>query len=166
MQRISTRIPLVVVAAVAVAFVASTSFPLQGSPQAVQSPDEVRDAAGGVLGAENLTIPAFSNRIRNVFDLVPSVAQADRRQDDMLVTFSASRPMLMYLSAVDNVTSDAIFVMAEPAPALAVPSINSPPDGTINSPVGDVTIDDAVRGLRYRRLAESDPVRGRIRRPG
>ena len=111
-------------------------------PESVTAEIDVRDTAGGVLGADSLTIPAFSNRIRNIFDLVPSVPQGDRRQEDVLVTFSASRPLLMYLSAVDNVTSDAIFVMAEPAPAIGTTTANTPPNGTIVSPPGDVSIQE------------------------
>ena len=101
---------------------------------------DVRDSGGEILGVDSLTLPPLANRIRGIFDLVPSVPPADRRQDDMLVTFSASRPVLMYLSAVDNVTNDAIFVMAEPAPRIAAAMTNSPPNGTIVEPPGDVSI--------------------------
>jgi len=111
-------------------------------PETVVAEIDVRDTAGGILGSNNLSIPPFSNRIRNVFDLVPSVPQADRRQDDMLVTFSATRPILMYLSAVDNVTSDAIFVTAEPAPVMGNTTTNTPPNGTIVSPATDVSIEE------------------------
>ncbi len=109
-------------------------------PDAVTIEIDVRDAAGTVLGADSLNLPSLANRIRGIFDLVPSVPAADRRQDDMLITFSASKPVLMYLSAVDNVTNDAIFVMAEPAPAIAATSDNSPPNGIIVTPETDVTI--------------------------
>jgi len=110
-------------------------------PEPVTTEIDVRDIAGEVLGADSLIIPPLSNRIRGIFDLVPSVPQADRRQDDMLITFSASRPILMYLSAVDNVTNDAIFVMAEPAPLIAAMTANTPPNGTIVEPPGDVSIE-------------------------
>jgi hypothetical protein len=111
-------------------------------PEPVMAEIDVRDAGGEILGADTLTFAPLANRIRGVFDLVPSVPPADRRQDDMLITFSASRPILMYLSAVDNVTSDAIFVMAEPAPAIAAMTANSPPNGTIVEPSSDVTIQE------------------------
>lgn len=110
-------------------------------PESVTLDIDVRDAGGSVLGDNTLTLAPLANRIRGVFDLVPSVPQGDRRQDDLLVTFSASRPVLMYLSAVDNVTNDAIFVAAEAAPMLANADDNAPPEGTITSPAGDVTID-------------------------
>jgi len=111
-------------------------------PDPVTVEIDVRDAAGVVLGGDGQTLPPLANRIRGVFDLVPSVPAADRRQDDMLVTFSASKPVLMYLSAVDNVTNDAIFVMAEPAPAIASSTLNSPPNGTIVTPATDLTIQE------------------------
>jgi hypothetical protein len=111
-------------------------------PEPVTVEIDVRDLGGAVLGADTLSLPSLGNRIRGVFDLVPSVPAADRRQDDMLVTFSASKPVLMYLSAVDNVTNDAIFVKAESAPALAATSDNSPPNGIIVSPASDVTIQE------------------------
>jgi len=109
-------------------------------PEAVTIEIDVRDASGMVLGADSLNLPSLANRIRGIFDLVPSVPAGDRRQDDMLITFSASRPVLMYLSAVDNATNDAIFVMAEPAPAIAATSDNSPPNGIIVSPTSNVSI--------------------------
>ncbi len=111
-------------------------------PEAVTIEIDVRDASGAVLGADSLSLPALANRIRGIFDLVPSVPAADRRQDDMLITFSAAKPVLMYLSAVDNVTNDAIFVMAEPAPAIAAISDNAPPNGLIVSPASDVSIQE------------------------
>ncbi len=111
-------------------------------PEAVTIEIDVRDASGALLGADSLNLPSLANRIRGIFDLVPSVPAGDRRQDDMLITFSASKPVLMYLSAVDNVTNDAIFVMAEPAPAMAAISDNSPPNGTITSPASNVTIQE------------------------
>jgi hypothetical protein len=110
-------------------------------PESVTLEIDVRDPAGTVLGADTLTLEPLANRIRGIFDLVPSVPSDDRRQDDMLVTFSASRPVLMYLSAVDNVTNDAIFVMAESAPPFSAPTTNTPPNGVITSPADDVTVD-------------------------
>jgi len=111
-------------------------------PETVVAEIDVRDAGGTVLGADSLTLPPLANRIRGIFDLVPSVPPADRRQEDMLITFSASRPVLMYLSAVDNVTNDAIFVMAEPAPVIGSMTTNSPPNGTIVDPAADVGIQE------------------------
>jgi hypothetical protein len=111
-------------------------------PETVTIEIDVREAGGTVLGADSLNLPSLANRIRGIFDLVPSVPAADRRQDDLLITFSASKPVLMYLSAVDNVTNDAIFVMAEPAPAIAATSDNSPPNGIIVTPETDVTIQE------------------------
>ncbi len=111
-------------------------------PESVTIEIDVRNASGTVLGADSLSLPSLANRIRGIFDLVPSVPAADRRQDDMLITFSASKPVLMYLSAVDNATNDAIFVKAEPAPAIASTSLNSPPNGTIVTPAADITIQE------------------------
>jgi hypothetical protein len=109
-------------------------------PETVTVELDVRDAGGAVLGADTLTVAPLANVIRGVFDLVPSVPQGDRRQEDMLITFSASQPLAMYLSTVDNVTNDAIFVMPEPAPPISESMVNSPPNGMIVSPTGDVTI--------------------------
>ena len=111
-------------------------------PETVIAELSVRDAGGTVLGSDSLSMPSLANRIRGVFDLVPSVPSSDRRQDDMLITFSSSRPILMYLSAVDNVTNDAIFVMAEPAPVIGSMTTNSPPNGTITNPTSNVSIQE------------------------
>jgi hypothetical protein len=109
-------------------------------PEATTVEIDVRDPGGVVLVSDSLTLAPFANSIRGIFDLVGSVPPADRRLDDMLVSFTASRPILMYLSAVDNVTNDAIFVKAEPALLPVPPIANTPPDGAIVSPADDPTI--------------------------
>ncbi|HSL18231.1 MAG TPA: CHRD domain-containing protein [Methylomirabilota bacterium] len=103
---------------------------------------DVRDAGGRLLGADTMVLQPLANTIRGIFDLVPSVPPADRRQEDMVITFSASRPVLTYLSTVDNVTNDAIFVLPEPAPAFAATADNAPPNGTIVAPASNVTIQE------------------------
>jgi hypothetical protein len=105
----------------------------------------VWSVSGAPLGSDNHTLAPFANEVRGVFQLVPSVPQSERARDDLVVTFSASRPIAFYLSVVDNVTSDPVFISPIAAPSMLGRIVgptptNQPPDGTITQPVGDVTI--------------------------
>jgi hypothetical protein len=117
------------------------------APEAVDVTVSARTAGGELLGEDVLTLAPYANRIKGVFQVVTSVPEAERAQTDFFVTFAASAPVLAYLSVVDNVTNDAIFVTPVPLPPPVVPPpANSPPDGTITAPADDVavTVGEAV----------------------
>jgi hypothetical protein len=114
-------------------------------PTEVEATFSVWSAGGELLGTDAVTIAGFSNEVKGVFQLVPSVPQSDRTLDDLVVTFAASRPIAVYLSVVDNVTNDPVFISPSAVSAAfasgAVMPANRPPVGTIVQPSGDVTID-------------------------
>ena len=103
----------------------------------------VRSVSGEFLGSNMSTLAPWSNRVTGVFNLVPSVPQDQRERDDFVLSFSANAPIFVYLSVVDNVTSDAIFISPVSAPgtfSIEQEIVNSPPSGTITSPDSDVSI--------------------------
>ncbi|MCK5378504.1 MAG: CHRD domain-containing protein [Acidobacteria bacterium] len=103
----------------------------------------IRSVSGEFLGSDTRTLAPWSNRVTGVFTLVPSVPQDQRERDDFVLSFSANAPIFVYLSVVDNVTSDAIFISPVPAPgtfSIEREMVNSPPSGTITSPDADVSI--------------------------
>ncbi len=110
--------------------------------EAVEVTVSARTAGGELLGDDLLTLAPYANRIKGVFQVVSSVPEAERALTDFFVTFAASAPVLAYLSVVDNVTNDAIFITPLPLPPPPVPATpaNSPPDGTITAPAGDVAV--------------------------
>ncbi len=102
-------------------------------------------SVGGVLlGSDSMTLAPYSNDVTGAFRLIPSVPSSERTVDDFTVTFSASAPVLMYASVVDNVTNDPIYLFPVPFSVPQTPpgSENQPPDGTITAPTGDVTISE------------------------
>ncbi|HEY6066649.1 MAG TPA: hypothetical protein VIY96_10850, partial [Thermoanaerobaculia bacterium] len=67
---------------------------------------------GRLLGSKTIAMPGFSNDQKNIFTLVDSVAQSDRSQRDLYVTFETHGGLpFVYGSAVWNSTNDALFVV-------------------------------------------------------
>lgn len=74
-------------------------------------------AAGEVLGEHTLEVPALSQWLGSVFDVVQTVPQAQRELQHFSVTYETSGgALLLYASVVDNVTGDAVTVLPQPAP--------------------------------------------------
>jgi len=67
-----------------------------------------RASDGAILGTNTRTIPGFSMLLGNAFDFVPSVT--DRNQNDFYVTWSATGPVFIFGSVVDNKTGDSLYV--------------------------------------------------------
>ncbi len=113
------------------------------SPEPVEVVFTVRSVSGEFLGSNMTTLAPWSNRVTGVFNLVPSVPQDQRERDDFVLAFWSEAPIFVYLSVVDNVTSDAIFISPVSAPgtfSIEREMVNSPPSGTITSPDTDVSI--------------------------
>jgi hypothetical protein len=115
-------------------------------PAEVAATFSVWSVDGRVLGTNSLELAPFANEVRGVYQLVPSVPQSERNRDDLVVTFSAARPIAVYLSVVDNVTNDPVLISPSPAPAVlresSGPPANRAPNGTILQPSGNVTINE------------------------
>jgi PKD repeat protein len=114
-------------------------------PYSVSVTVSVWSVSGELLGSDSMVLEPFANSVRAVFDLVSSVSANQRTLDDFVVTYSAEEGVLLYLSVVDNATSDPIFVFPAPVPSVLRSAgggqqENSPPSGSITSPPGNVTI--------------------------
>jgi hypothetical protein len=116
------------------------------TPAEVTATFSVWSVDGRLLGANELVLAPYANEVRSLYQLVPSVPQSERNRDDLVVTFSAARPVAVYLSVVDNVTNDPVLISPSPAPAVIVGSggsqNNRAPNGTIVQPAGSVTISE------------------------
>jgi len=98
-------------------------------------------AGGDELGSDSMTLEPFMNTVEDVFQLIPSVPSELRDQDAFTVSYSASAPVAVNLTPVDNATNDGFFVVPSFAPPVkSTSAANSPPNGTILSPSENVTI--------------------------
>jgi hypothetical protein len=69
-----------------------------------------RASDGSVLGSVNATINGLSQFQQAVFQLISSVAAADRPQTDFYVTWTSTLPIYVYGAVVDNKTGDVVYV--------------------------------------------------------
>ncbi len=86
-------------------------------PIAVTLTARVITAAGEVLGERSFEVPALSQWLGSVFDVVWTVPQDQRELKHFTVTYEAGGgPLFLYASVVDNVTGDAVTILPLPAP--------------------------------------------------
>jgi hypothetical protein len=69
-----------------------------------------RTSDGAVLGTNVITVPAFGQAQSGVFQLISNVPSTDQVQANFYVTWTASAPIFVYASAVDNKTGDSVLV--------------------------------------------------------
>lgn len=67
-----------------------------------------RSADGAVLGTNAIAIAAHAFAQTAAFDLISSVAAADRTEDDFYVTWTSTAPVFLYGAVTDNKTGDAV----------------------------------------------------------
>jgi CHRD domain len=65
---------------------------------------------GALLGSVDVGIAALSQLQQAVFQLISSVATADRAQIDFYVTWTSTVPIYVYGAVVDNKTGDVVYV--------------------------------------------------------
>ncbi|MEW5877070.1 MAG: CHRD domain-containing protein [Acidobacteriota bacterium] len=113
------------------------------SPQAVTLQVQVVRPDGTTAGSKTVTLQPWSNDLLACGDgngYVPSAACSD---NNFTVAFTASSPVFLYSSVVDNVTDDGLYQPAQTAPEEFVnppaPG-NNPPTVTITSPASDITV--------------------------
>ncbi len=86
-------------------------------PNAVAVTARVITAAGEVLGERSFEVPALSQWLGSVFDVIWTVPQDQRELKHFTVTYEAGGgPLFLYASVVDNVTGDAVTILPLPAP--------------------------------------------------
>jgi PKD repeat protein len=103
-----------------------------------------RLADGSTLGSDSMTLEPFSNAVKGVFRFIPSVPSNQRTQDFFTVSYSASAPVAVAVTPVDNATNDGFYVVPSFAPPITneTGSSNSPPNGTIVAPSENQTISE------------------------
>ncbi len=98
---------------------------------------------GDELGSDSMTLEPFMNAVEPVFRLIPSVPSNQRTQDAFTISYSATAPVAVNLTPTDNATNDGFYVVPSFAPPVNTASAgNSPPNGTIILPTGNVTIQE------------------------
>jgi len=99
----------------------------------------VFDASSGeLLGEGSKDLPPLAYfQINNVFN---AIGEAATVVGNASVEFVASSPVFVYASVVDNTSGDAIFVLPSMDSGTPVGE-NSPPEGTIVMPDGDVMVE-------------------------
>jgi len=86
------------------------------------------------------TLAPWANDLAAYHALIPGVPAGAQSQPAFFITYSATAPVFIYASLVDNLTDDGLHEPAQAIPAALVRSLNRPPDGVITSPPGNVTI--------------------------
>jgi hypothetical protein len=69
-----------------------------------------RASDGAILGSVAVGIAGLSQLQQAVFQLISSVAAADRAQSDFYVTWTSTLPIYVYGAVVDNKTGDVVYV--------------------------------------------------------
>ncbi len=69
-----------------------------------------RTSNGSVIGSSTITIPGFSQVQGAVFTVIGGVAANDQVQPNFYVTYTASAPLFVYGSVVDNRTGDSVLI--------------------------------------------------------
>lgn len=67
-----------------------------------------RSSDGAVLGTSTITVAPKAFAQTGVFDVISSVATADRTQTDFYVTWTSNAPLFVYGAVTDNKTGDAV----------------------------------------------------------
>ncbi len=114
------------------------------NPFSVQLTLAAKTPDGSVLGSDTMTLEPFSNSVKGVFNLISSVPSNQRTQASFTVHYTATSPVAVTMTPVDNATNDGFYVVAAPAPFTGGGSDggNSPPNGTIVAPVGNPSISE------------------------
>ncbi len=90
-----------------------------------------------LLGEHSRTLPPYAfSQVNNVFN---AIGAAETVVDNATVEFTASAPVFAYASVVDNTSGDPIFVLPS-ADTGTQGGANNPPEGSIVTPSGDITV--------------------------
>jgi PKD repeat protein len=115
------------------------------SPGAVDVTFNVRKPDGTLVAPPAKATFAAWDSDQALYDqLIPGFPSAQATQENFFITFTATSPIYIYSSPVDNVTGDGLHQPAIPWPAALtqpVAATNSgPPAGTITNPSDSVTV--------------------------
>lgn len=127
------------------------------NPSQVSLTLSLRLADGTTLGSDSMTLEPFSNAVKAIFRWIPSVPSSQRTQDFFKVDYAASASVAIALTPVDNATNDGFYVVPSFAPRVSGSggNGNSPPNGTIVAPSGNLAISEG-QSVNFEGTAE-DP---------
>lgn len=111
------------------------------NPVAVEVTFDVRRPDGTpVVAGATRTLAAWANDLAAYHSLIPDIPPEARSQTAFFITYSASAPVFIYSSLVDNLTDDGLHEAAQPRPSAPLAPLNQPPNGVITEPADNVTI--------------------------
>ena len=118
------------------------------SPNPIEVTFNVRKPDGSLVAPPSqVTFPAWDDDQGLFYQIIPGIPAAQQTLDNFFITFTATQPIYIFSSPVDNVTDDGFHqpAVALPAamtqPATAQPS---PPTGTILAPTGNVSVTEGT----------------------
>ncbi len=111
------------------------------SPYAIDVTFNVRTPDGTLVGTPSkVTFPAWDDEQGLFYQIIPGIPAAQQTLDNFFITFTASRPIYIFSSPVDNKTDDGMHQAAVPFPAPGPPATPNPPTAAITIPAGDVSV--------------------------
>ncbi len=111
------------------------------NPFPVEVTFHVRQPDGTALAAPAVrTFNSWANDLAAYHALIPGIPAAAQSQPAFFITYTATAPVFIYGSVVDNLTDDGLHEPAQALPAAPVGPVNRPPNGVITAPAGNVTM--------------------------
>lgn len=81
------------------------------NPAAVGATFQARRASdGSLIGSVDVGINGLSQAQQAVFQLLATVPEADRTQNDFYISWTSTGPLFVYGAVVDNLTADVVYV--------------------------------------------------------
>ncbi len=96
-----------------------------------------------VAPPSKVTFPAWDDDQGLFYQIIPGIPTAQQTLANFFITFTATRPIYIFSSPVDNVTDDGLHQPAVAVPAVLTQQVAaqlSPPSGTITAPAGNVSV--------------------------
>jgi len=115
------------------------------SPYPVDVTFNVRTPDGALVGAPSkVTLPAWGNDQALYYQLIPGIPTAQQTLENFFVTFTATKPVYLFSSPVDNKTDDGMHLAAFKVPAALTAPVGATqaasPTGTITTPAGNTSV--------------------------
>ena len=116
------------------------------SPNPIDVTFNVRKPDGTLIATPSkATFPAWSDDQALWYQFIPGIPSGQQNQDNFYVTFTATAPIYIFSSPVDNKTSDGLHQPAVPIPAALTQPVPPPkqpgtPAGTITVPASDTSV--------------------------
>ena len=115
------------------------------SPYAIDVTFNVRTPDGTLVGTPSkVTFPAWDDDQSLFYQLIPGIPTDQQSLDNFFVTFTATKPIYIFSSPVDNKTDDGLHQPAIKVPSAMTQQVTSgqstTPTGTITEPPGNTSV--------------------------